>query len=487
MIARLIVRSFVRVLAGASVAFLIGCGARELPPEVAEDGAVHLTYWQSYNTEELRAFEPLLRRFEAEYAEAHPDRPPVVIVPQAVPWDNVDQQLVTAAQSGETPDIVRMDYNKIISIAYGQVAVPLEEIENFDELFGGRDIDELRDEFVPAAYDACLMWRRGERHLYALPEQVTCLALMWNRQLFRQRRDAIAAEATRTGLNISHERPPETWEELSALGRALTWEDNGRQRYGFGMRDGLWWQTPFLNIHHVDVITQDPMTGILSCDLGTNPRAIAAFQRAHEFFAGNEDGHGFEGGAWNPGADWTDRGFEVGTYAMVLEGVWTLRRFSDAGLDFGVAPVPRLTAERAAELGITPEENTTSTNLGGAGVSVLRSAQERGVADEALEFLAWLTSPQVQAEWALELGQIPVNANSLDLIRDQLDDRALAFVEQSLSSRSMPRVPRYANIENDIFNPNFVRVLTGDASPEAALQRIERDLERDILSLVNPE
>jgi ABC-type glycerol-3-phosphate transport system substrate-binding protein len=452
---------------------------------VAADGKIHLTYWESFNSEELPVFEDLARRFEAEYAEAHPDSPPVLIEGQAVPWDNVDQLLGSAAQAGKTPDLVRIDYNKIISVAFGQVAVPLEEIDNFGELFPGETIDSLRSRFVPAAYDKCVMWRLDKRHLYALPEQVTCLALMWNRALFRARRDAIAEKAENENLDISHDRPPETWEEFEALGRALTWDDEGVRRYGFGMREGVWWQLATMGVYHAELIHQDPETGELSCTLASDPRAEAALTRIAGFHLGNEKGRGFEGGAWNPGADWTDRGFEIGTYAMVFEGSWTLRRFTEAGLDFAVAPIPRLSDVEAESLGIAPEENTTATNLGGAGVCVVRTALERGVAEQALEFIAWWTSAEVQAEWGRRLGQIPVNLEAQRMIRDEVDERTATFIDQSLHAKPTPPVPRFGPMSVDIVDPNLVRVFSGDIEPIDALRRIERDINEKILSLIN--
>ncbi|MBN1476446.1 extracellular solute-binding protein [Candidatus Sumerlaeota bacterium] len=472
------------VICALAAGALLACGGMDLPPRVAEDGAIHLSCWQSYNTEEIRVFDELVARFEAEYAERHPGEPPVVIDSEAVPFDNMDQQLSTTAQSGRTPDIVRLDYNKIIMLAFGQVAVPVEEIGNFGALFPGEDMLSLRNRFVGAAYDACLLWRLGERHLYALPEQVTCLALMWNRALFRARRDAIEAEAERTGLPLSHEQPPRTWEELAALGRALTWQDEGRQRYGFGMRDSLWFSLPILAVHGVEVISQDPETGHLSCNLASSERAAILFGRMRDFYLGDENGPGFEGGAWSAGSDRTDRGFENGSYAMVQEGSWQLRRYRDVGLDFGVAPIPRLSDAMAERLGIPPEENIPRTNLGGAGMCVLRTAQLRGVDEQALEFMAWWTSPEVQAEWALALGQIPVTLEAQRMIEDQVDDRARAFLILSRNAAPMPRVPNYATLENDVYNTSIQRVYSGDLEPHEALRRMERDINREILSLV---
>jgi ABC-type glycerol-3-phosphate transport system substrate-binding protein len=470
----------------SAVSFL-SCSPRELPPRVAADGKIHLSYWESFNAEEKRVVDDLFAQFAEEYAAAHPDAPPVVIDAEGVPFDNMDQQLATAAQAGDTPDLVRIDYNKIISLAFGEVAVPLEGLTAFGELFPGETMDSLRSRFVGAAYDACVLWRLGERHLYALPEQVTCLALMWNRALFRQRRDAIAAAAGDSGLPLRYDQPPRTWKELAALGRALTWDDAGRRRFGFGMRGSLWFTLPYLHVHHVEVIHQDPESGRLSCTLASDEHAAMALARLRDFYQGGPEGKGFEGGAFTPSADQTDRGFENGSYAMVLEGSWNLRRWQDAGLDFGVALVPRLSSEEQEAFGVSDSENTTATNLGGAGIVIVRTARERGVANEALAFVAWWTSPRVQAEWGRALGQIPVNLEAQDLIRDEVDERTRTFLLQSRFARPGPRVPHYADLETHIFNPNLVSVFQGDLTPEVALRRIQRGIDAEILSLVNPD
>ncbi len=477
-------------LAVASAA-LAACRQSEAPPRLGPDGKVHLIYWHSYNQEEQAVFDDLAGRFEREYAAANPDAPPIVIDGRgdtrgfAVPFDNMDQQLRTAAEAGETPDLVRIDYNKILSLAFGQIAVPLETLDAFSRLFPGETRQTLRERFVGAAYDACHLWRRGEQHLYALPEQVTCLALCWNRALFRARRQAIADEARRTGLPLSHERAPQTWEEFEAVGRALTWTDERRRRFGFGMRDSLWFALPILNVHHAELIRQDPATGHFSCDLSSDARVIAALDLMRGFYQGRGGHPGFEGGAWSAGADRTDRGFETGTYAMVLEGVWNLRRWDDTGLDYGVALIPRLSSEEAERLGIAPEDNTSATNLGGAGLVLIRSALERGVADEALAFMQWWTSAGTQAEWCRELGQIPVNLGAQAQLEGQVDERAAGFLAQSRFARTGPPVPLYGTLEVTIWNPNMVRVFQGALSAPEALARIEGGIRRDILTLVN--
>lgn len=474
----------------AAAAGLLACAQRELPPAVAADGKIHLVYWQSYNSEEQAVFDRLAAQFEREYAAAHPDRPPVVIDGREdhrgfpVPYENMDQQLASAAQAGATPDLVRLDYHKILGVAYGQVAVPLETLAGFAAEFPGETIDTLRGRFVGGAYDACVLWRRGERHLYALPEQLTCLALYWNRALFRARRAAIAQAAAETGLPLSHEHPPRTWEELAALGRALTWVDEGRPRFGYGMRDSLWFTLPFLFTHGVEIVEQDPATGRLFTRLASDPAAALALAALRDYTRGGPQAPAFEGGAWRSGSDRTDRGFEIGTYAMVLEGSWTLQRCRDAGLDFGVALVPRLSSAEAERFGVSPGENRTATNLGGNALVIVRTAQERGVADAALAFAAWLTSPAVQAEWGRALGQIPVNLEAQRLIEGEVDDRARAFLVQSRSARALPAVPHYNVLETEIFNPNMVRVFQGTLTPEEALARIQRDTEARILSLL---
>jgi ABC-type glycerol-3-phosphate transport system substrate-binding protein len=437
----------------------------------AKDDVKTLVAWQGFKFEEVEVFNEIAHEFEAEWEKKTGEK--VRIEAKRVPFDGMIPKLKTAALAGTTPDIAILDALKVIDLAYGNVALPLDTMPGFP----WKSIDDARSDYVNAAFDSNIVTVKGERHLYGLPAQTTCLALFWNKQIFQR----YASDLKKAGLDP--DRPPADWDEFVAYGKSLTHPEDGI--YAFAMRNSLWFTFPFFNTFDVDFI-EIGADGKYRCILDSLRGRAAAKYKADLWLD-----HKIEAGAWREGAKDPDQGFLNGSYAMCLNGPWNVEKFKSAGVDFEVALIPHLSRKQAEELElISPdasdaefhEKIKSSSNIGGQNAVVFRSTENP---EAALAFLVYFTSAPVQKMWAEKLGQIPVNLGAYDGLDTSVFPEIEGFMEQIKTAKRLPPMPLYGTLETDIFNPEMYRILSGDISVGEGFKTINERINNDILTKVN--
>lgn len=455
----------------ALVCTMMGVVGRGGEPQSSAE-TIRLTLWQGFKFKEVGLLRENIAEFVARWNAAHPTKK-LEIVESQVPFFDMIQKLRSAALARQVPDIAFVDVNNMVPLIYGSVARPLDTLPNFP----APSIDALREKFVPGAFDTNVAVFKGERHLYGIPAQTTTLALFYNKKRFRERAHALRA------AGCDPDRPPRDWEEFIRYGKALT--EPQRELYGFGMNGSFWFTLPFFNQYGTEFIVRQP-DGTLRSAI-PNPNALAAIVRKANFYLVD----GIEAGAWRDGALDPDQGFKNGRYAMVLTGPWIIEDFRSAGLDFGVALIPRVPLEEAKKLGLVPPDTTpdspaaaklTAGNVGGMNGIVSTTCRHPEI---ALEFLMFFASAPIQRRWAEQMGEIPVlleAQKNLDLSRFP---EVPVFIEQVNTAKAFPAIPLANLFEEQIFNPEFNLVLQRRATPEQALERMARLFEEKILSRVN--
>ena len=453
-------------LLGIAAVFLCclmaGCGQTE--QGAANSGIIELSIWENYNNEEHKVFIELMQKFEEQSLERAGRKIKLSI--GRVPFDGLLPRLKTSCQTRTTPDICRVDCAHVVSLAYGKSVVPLDTLENF----GAGSIDQLREQFVEAAFDSNIIEivqddGKVARHLYGLPDQTTCVALYWNRALFAASASALEA------AGLSPDRSPETWEEFVAYGKVLTIPDSSQ--YAFGMDNSLWWTFPFFNSFGAKFLTRLP-DGDLTCTLNGEKGVEALsfkvdlYLKKHKI-KGVETG--IEAGAWQSGAINASQGFINQKYAMILSGPWHLKTFKDSGLDFRVGLIPE---GRAG----------TSSNVGGTNFVVFKSCAEAGKAEAAYEVLKYITSDEFQRSWCERLQQIPVSKAVYESVDFSDLPELEVFMKQMLSAKARPRIPMYDKLE-EIINPEMELALKGIKTPQQCLDDSVKRIEEEILTLVN--
>ena len=435
-------------------ALVAGCGG---PAEMVAGGPVRLTLWETYGEEEHATFLDVRDAWvKRKHEQDHVD---VDLQISRVPFDGLLPKLKSSCLTGTTPDIARVDYAHVVPMAYGNAVWELDQVAGLN----AGDLDHLREQYVPAAIDSCLLTlrRKGQvqRHLYGIPDQTNCVTLFYNRALFRASAERIRA----AGLDPA--RPPATWDEFVRYGEALT--DPKAGTYGCALDNTLWWMFPFFNSFGAEILKQD-QNGIFTCTLD-EPPAVDAFSLRCDLSLKRHDIQGtqmpIEAGAWVPGALNKDQGFLTGRYAMAFSGPWNLDTFKKGQVDFGVGLVPRGPAG-------------TSSTVGGTNMVVFKSCKEARL---AYEFLTYLTSVEVQKTWCSKLGQIPVRPALFDQVDVTGKPELKVFFEQMKTARARPPVPNYDKLE-EITNAQMDLALQGKKAPKDALSDAAAKVNSDVLS-----
>lgn len=417
----------------------------------ANEKANTLTVWVSYNPQEYEVFKKIANDFQDDYLKKHGK--PIELNLQRIPYDGLMPRLKYACLANATPDICRVDNAWPLTLAYGKALVPLDTLSNFNS-----SIDEMAKEYVPAAIESNIVEVKKEdgsweRHLYGIPDQTNCVALFWNKELFRQS----ATELRAAGLDP--ERAPRSWEEFVKYAQILTIKD--KKQYGFGMFNSLWWSMPFFNTFGAQFVKKDP-SGKYVCTLDEQPAKDAL-----QFMTDLYKKYGVEAGAWRTGSINPEQGFLNGKYAMILSGPWNLKRFSN--IDFGLGLVP------AGPAG-------TSSNVGGQNLVIFKTCKNP---EAALDFLRYFSSEQIQIQWSEALGQIPVNIKAFDKVDLSQHQQLAVFMEQMKTARPSPKIPRIDVVEEKVMGPALQLAMQGDKTVEQALKDSSNEINKDFLSLLN--
>lgn len=398
----------------------------------ADDGRTEVVFWHSFVSSTIPALNDLIARFEEE----HPD---IRLNAQYVPTgEALVQKLVTAVRSNTAPDIswVRADYFEAL--------VGADAIYSMDEFIQGPD--GLSQEDLDDIYPALMEYASFRGTLYSIPMEATNLALLYNRDLFRD-------------AGLDPDRPPRTWDELRDYSRRLIVEGRGgrNQRIGFVVPispatgpQGGWmvfqfmpflWQSGgyMIDLEQTRVLLdEDPAVRALSFwrelyDLQNQRSFTTEYQSA---FASQQA-------------------------AMIIDGPWSLPNYPRMlrGMDWGIAPLP-----------VGPEKEATV--VGGEYLAIFKQSAHP---DKAWAFVRWMTRPDVQAFWAMRSGYLPTRASVLDVPEFQayLEEHPAfrVYVEQMAVAQAQRPMDYYPlEIQRELANA-IERATVGGEDPRTALER----------------
>jgi len=219
---------------------------------------------------------------------------PVEVV--EIPFGQIRDQFVTAAPTGEGPDIIIGAHDWV-----GELAA------------SGLLAEILLPEELKAKFDAVSLEAFTYGKLYGLPYAREGVGLLYNKKLVPQ--------------------VPATFEELIELARKLT--DPTVPQYGFVVQNpDPYHEFPFLSALGGYIFGYDKEGKLNPCDVGLDsPGAIAGAEILQSLF---KEGLIPAGLDWDT---WTSL-FTEGRIAMVITGPWFVGRAKDAGIDIGVVPIP---------------------------------------------------------------------------------------------------------------------------------------------------
>ncbi|MEU4565241.1 sugar ABC transporter substrate-binding protein [Micromonospora sp. NPDC023956] len=383
------------VLAAAS---LTACGGSDDP---SGGSGKTLTYWASNQGASLEAdkkiLQPELDRFEQQTG--------IKVTVEVVPWSDLLNRLLTAATSGQGPDVVNIGNTWSASLQATGAMVEFDDA-TLDRIGG-------RDRFVPAALAAA---GAAGKPPAAVPLYSLAYALYYHKKAF--------ADAGITA-------PPTTWEEVAQVGRRLT----GGGRWGLAVEGA----NPSENAHHAFTFSQQyggewfDSAGKPTFD---TPQNVAAVKRYVDLMAVDR--------IVNPSnAEYAQNqsvsDFANGRAAMLL---WqaagaNLTAQNMAADAYGVAPVPFPAVPPAGG-------KKVNSMVAGINMAVFKHTKNR---DAALEFVKFMTSDAEQVTLNRTYG-------SLSPVTSVADDPAFAAPEQKVlretlatTAAPLPQVPDESTFE----------------------------------------
>lgn len=395
------------------------------------DGPVTLTMWHGLTGPDGPAFQEVVDAFNESQDE-------ITIEAEALPWDSLYQQFLTASTSGDGPEIVAMSASRLSQYAEQGV---LGETDAFyaDDTY--MDTSVLAEGAVQASvYDGVN---------YGVPLNLGPVLMYWNKSLF---------EAAR----LDPEAPPTTWDEFEAMIPALRVDENSDgtpEQYPLAMGDHS--TVPvfpaFLWNGGGGVVSDDGSTALLA-----DPATLAAAEYWVDLVRDEQITS-----VGMSGAD-SDQLFQAELAAITINGPWMTAGLTEAGLDYGVT-VPFAGPEGQSILG----------DVVSMTIAQRLDETER---DAAFQFFAYWESVESQTTWA--------NGSGFPAIRTDMPEGAVTnewaavFGAPEILENVRPYltgVPNSGEINEDIFTPALQSALNGtgevaDLFP-AANERIQAILD----------
>lgn len=348
------------------ILFLIvfqSCGGKN---ENEQKGVVTITFWHSFVSSTVPAFNDLIADFEKEH-------PGIKIKAEYIPsGDALIQKLITAIKSNTAPDISWLHSDFMENLVEANAIYKMEKFINGPNGISKEDMDDI--------YPALLQLSSWRDTLYSLPMEATNLALLYNKQMFRD-----------AGLDPNH--PPQTWDELYQDAKKLTFDKNGDGKFDqvglfFPIYPAagplgpymVWQWMPFLWQAGGYMINKEQTQVLFNSQAGV--QALTLWQKVYN------DMHL---GTFT--IDY-DVAFASKRLAMAMDGPWDLPRYRELlkNLDWGFAPLPSGPSKRA-------------TVVGGEYLAIFKQCQHP---DSAWQFIKWMIKPETQAKWAMSSGYLPI-------------------------------------------------------------------------------
>ncbi len=291
---------------GAALAVGLAAAVHAAP---ANDGRVHITYWEKWVGFQADAMRQVVDRFNRS-------QPHVFVEYHSI--SEVERKTLIATAGGDPPDVAGLWTQNIATYADASALTPLDDFIRAD----GSTPEQWLARYYPAYAKLCT--HAGK--IYAGISTPGVFAFYWNKTRFRE-------------AGLDPDRPPRTLAELDEYNRRLTKIDpkTGEIRQtGFLPEDPGWWPWVFFPWFGGQLFDGREIT------LGSDPRNLAAMK----WVAGISQQLGldrlrrFKAGFGQQASP--DSAFFGGKVAMVIQGVYYnnyIRQYKP-GLDYGVGAWP---------------------------------------------------------------------------------------------------------------------------------------------------
>ena len=379
---------------------------------------VTLTYWNGYTGPNRPAMEALVRKFNA----THPN---ITVQMTITPWDSLLAKLPSALASGSGPDLMGIDFSYLPQYAQSGYIM---------NLTSAYKSGKLATNYFPKGLVKVLSYK-GK--FYGAPIDFNPLMMYYNKTLFKN-----------AGLNPN--KPPKNWTQWIADIKKTTKHGNGQDQYGIalGVHDTIPNWPILMWGEGGDVI----MKGKPAL---TNPKTVKALtiwsnlEKTDKISPLNL-----------AGAD-ADKLVQTGKAATEVTGPWATTGYTQAKVNYDVAPVP------AGPAG--------PVTLADSNLMMINAKSKNSAA--AITFMNFWNSKSSQIYFAVHSGSPP---DRVDLIHDAAL-KANPFVPKFASVLSagrfyLPGQTKYAQIDTEIVVPLVQQITYGRMSVAQATKQYNQQL-----------
>lgn len=411
-------------LAVALAATLGACDGGHDPRE----GKVVVRYWEKWPGFEAAAMRAVVDDFNASQTRVFVDYTSV---------SQMDHRLLLATGGGVPPDVAGVAGKTLPAYAENNALTPL------DRLAARHGV--TREQYIDVFWQVCSY--RG--HLWALPTTPGCLALIWNKKLFRE-------------AGLDPERPPRSIAELEQFNERLVKRSPDGRLLSLGhvpaepgWYDDIWpWWFGGRLWDGAGTITADEPANVAAYDwIASYPRRfgaadLLAFRDASGNFASPQ----------NP--------FFTGRVAMVLQGPWIynfIKTFAPPDFEWGMAAFPSAQGDGLRDVTLVETD-----------ALVIPAGAKHP--EEAFEFIAYVNSQGPMEK--LCLGQrkfTPLRACSAGFFQNHPNPYIAQFLAlaKSPNAHFIPQLTTWPVYSNDMTQA-FDRIWAGKAGAREALEEVRQ-------------
>lgn len=406
-----------------------GSSADNAATEAGESGetapagdATEVIFWSSMSGGMGETLDKIVSDYNASQDAVH-----VTVEFQGNYYD-MAAKLQAAVTSGEIPHVAQLEMGRTKMFAdYGV-------LQDMTDLAAESGLDLSM--FYPGLMNSC-DWGEG---VYALPFNRSTPMFYYNKDMF-------------TEVGLDPEDPPETWDELQEYAAKLSIPD---ERWGFEMPIDAWFYEAFIMESDGRILNEDETDIAFNNETGTMPLELWK----------NMINEGIMKAP--PGKEYNSyeaarSDFAAGITGMIVVSSGDLGTLS-ASCDFEIGTC------------FLPKNARFGVPTGGANVVMMVGHEDDAAA--TMDFLKYLTSPDVSAYWASQTGYLPSSQAAADSDIYQEFTGANDNAKTALEQMEYTDIPRpvnenYPQIHSEIMMTEIQRCIEEpDYTPEEAVQAI---------------
>lgn len=313
-----------------------------------------------------------MRGYATRFVEKNPEiRLDIGVYPWGQYWAKVQTQMA----SGLAPDVLQF-YSGSFGVWVARDALmPLDDLVKAD----GIDLGE----FFPVTLENC----RWNGRLFALPTDIAIWSLVYNK-------DALEQSGVPSSKWPTAEKPLE-WNDFTQLTKQLTLRSADGNFAQYGMSAGQNWNLSMIGKEGGDFVDR-PVNPTASTVVGNENLAQGIIDTFSQQYAERSTlgSKPLASGAFTVNSDTL---LLNPKFAMGTTGPWALKELKDAGIRFGVSPLPR------------GKKSHSLINVN----SVCIYAKSK-YPKEAFKFIKFLASAEIAKERGSTLGGIPAVKGAVD-------------------------------------------------------------------------